>query len=131
MIRSKEISFFGLQSCLSTLHQYSKRPVKSFPSLIKCSINFSIDRYYEYSNSGNSEQYIIGLPSALSDLNRKNLLYFFLKKLAPKKYLIFSQKRFLILRKRNFLIFWERHIQNPSIRELFLYFKKGIFKTLP
>ena len=61
----------------------------------------------------------------------------------PKKFLRFSQKEaFLIFRgtetsknpylsgNGTFLVFQERNIQNPDITELFLYFRKVVFRTL-
>ena len=65
------------------------------------------------------EQYIIQWPNTRSDLNPqnfslKNFLYFSLKKPALKKFLITSQKKLFLF----------------SGNGTFLYFRKGIFRTL-
>ena len=67
-------------------------------------------------------------PSALcglspEDFSLKYFLYFFFKKnRSGKVSYIFSKKTFPIYRKRNFLII--------SSKKFFLYFRKGIFRTL-
>ena len=120
----------------TNLVSYQRRNQLLIPEF---SQNMHVWRYQENSHPENfypenfyqsSQQYIIGLPSALSGLSSQKLslktfLIFFPKKpcsgkvsyIFSKKFLIFwklkPRKNSLYFRKRNFLIFWERYIQNP------------------
>ena len=71
------------------------------------------------------------LPCALFGLNPQNFLYFFLKRSALKKFLIFSQNFLMelsyVFLKEVFLIFRERYIQKPSIFSIVAYSEPGAY----
>ena len=76
-------------------------------------------------------------PEKTSIFSQKKLFLYFEKRKPEKipyisgngSFLYFRKGIFTTLPSQNFLIFQERNIQNPGITELFLNFRKGIFRN--
>ena len=86
-------------------------------------------------SSSKIKKFLILFGPALKSFPQKDFLYFLLKKLSLKKFLIFSQKwkflaqRFPKKKKKRFRLFWEMELFGPKTKT-FLYFRKKTFSYI-